>query len=82
MSEIKIPVTEEAEDEAVEIQIEQARLNKTFAINLKSHAPGIADYEDEIEAESREEALEYWAKKLSKYGWEKEMLIDSIEEID
>ena len=51
-----------------------------FLLYIKSHSEA-PDYEDEVEADSKEEAVEYFMSKLGKYGWERNMIEENIGEL-
>ena len=51
-----------------------------FAIYLKSYTDA-PDYEDEVEANSKEEAVRKFALILSKYGWDDEEIAERVEQI-
>lgn len=40
------------------------------------------DFEDEMFFESKEEAIDHWYNILKAYGWDKQMIANSVEEVD
>ena len=50
---------------------------KTFHLYLKSHCEA-PDYEKDVEAETKEEALKIFMSELGKWGWEEDQVAPHI----
>lgn len=53
---------------------------KTYLLLLKSYTDQ-PDYEDELKARSKEQAIAFWYNRLAKNGWDKDTLEKSIIEL-
>lgn len=48
-----------------------------YLIYIKSHMEA-PDYEDQVEAQSGQEALDYFMKKLGRYGWGEDEVLKNM----
>ncbi len=51
----------------------------TYQLHLKSHTDA-PDYEDEVDAETRAQAIEMFLDRLNEYGWSRDMIEEHIYE--
>ena len=54
---------------------------KHYNIYLKSHTEA-HDLEDEVKANSFDEAVDYFYSKLSKYGWDRITIADNTQDME
>jgi len=52
-----------------------------FQLYIKSHTD-FPDYDQEVEADSRGKALDYFYRQFEKGGWSKEQLNEYLKEVD
>lgn len=53
----------------------------TYALYLKSYQLGIHDFEDEIEARSKREAVKLFRAKHNLWDWPEDILFKNIEKV-
>lgn len=52
-----------------------------FNLYIKSHTD-FPDYDEDIEANSKEEALDYFYRQFEQGGWSKDQLSEYVREVD
>jgi hypothetical protein len=62
------------EDLAVDLGLTKVR---TYGIYIKSHCEA-PDLEEQVEARSKDEAIELLMKQLGKWGWEEDIIAEHV----
>lgn len=73
------PVQDQKDMETIDEQLKELK-PKRFGIYLKSYTAA-PDYEDEVEAATKAEAVEIFLDKLGDYGWSRDMIESYVEEV-